>query len=151
MKILTAVDRSVISDKVVAMTIEISEPGAGKVLLINVAPRESDVLGQQVRRKVVTNPVPEELADRRELLDRHAATLQAAGIDCDTLLIRGLPGPTLNREAKRWGPDLIIMGSHGRGALYRKFLGSVSEAVLTERRFPVLIVPAYKDGTVTKS
>ena len=145
MKLLTAVDRSKVSDSVVAMTITISKPGAGKVLLVNVAPREGDVLGQQIRRKVITDQVPEDLREHRELLDRHAATLQAAGIECETLLIRGLPGPTLNNEAKRWGAELIVMGSHGRGALYRRFLGSVSEWILTERKFPVLIVPARED------
>ncbi len=46
------------------------------------------------------------------------------------------------REAERWGANLIIMGSHGRGALYRKVMGSVSEAVMQGRRFPVLVVPA---------
>lgn len=141
MKILAALDRSPVSDKVIAITKGFAAGREAEVLLVNIAPREADVLGQQVRRKVITDPVPDELRDRRELLDRHTATLEEAGIACDTLLIRGDPGPTLVREAKRWGADLIIMGSHGRGALYRKFVGSVSEAVLESRQFPVLIVP----------
>ncbi|MFK8030954.1 MAG: universal stress protein [Gammaproteobacteria bacterium] len=145
MKLLIAVDRSDVSDKVIAMTIAITRPETAKVLLLNVAPRQNDFLGQQMRRKPVTDAVAEGLDDHRDLLDRHAATLEAAGIDCETLLIRGHPGATVNRESKRWGADLIVMGSHGRGMLYRKFVGSVSEEVLTERLCPVLIVPGKKD------
>ena len=145
MKILAAVDRSPVSDKVLAFTRSVTGQQASEVLLINVAPAEPDVFGQQVRRKVITDPVPPELRDRRELLDRHAASLKEAGIACETLLVRGDPAPTLLREARRWGASLIIMGSHGRGALYRRFVGSVSEAVLRSRRFPVLIVPAQKE------
>ncbi|MEL7450808.1 MAG: universal stress protein [Pseudomonadota bacterium] len=142
MKIVCAVDRSAVSDRVVAMVLDIARQPDSAVLLVNVAPREADVLGKQLTRKVVTDPVPEEFTDRRELLDRHAATFLEAEIACETLLIRGIPGRTLSNEAARWGADLIVMGSHGRGALYKRFIGSVSEAVLQDARKPVLVVPA---------
>jgi nucleotide-binding universal stress UspA family protein len=142
MKILAAVDRSDTSRAVLDMTLEIAGGTGAEVLLVNVAPRDPDVFGRQVTRKVITEPVPEELLDRLELLDVHSAELTEAGIQCETLLIRGDPGRTLLREADRWGANLIIMGSHGRGAIYRKLMGSVSHAVMLDRRFPVLVVPA---------
>lgn len=142
MKILAAIDRSETSRAVLAMTAEVAKGMAAEVLLINVAPRDPDVFGRQITRKVITDPVPEELLDRRTLLDECAAELAQSDIPCETLLIRGDPGRTLLREAEAWGADLIIMGSHGRGALYRKLVGSVSQAVIETRRFPVLVVPA---------
>ena len=142
MKILAAVDTSEFSRAILDMTKTVAVGIGGQVLLINVAPRQPDAFGRQIKRKVVSDPVPEELRDRRELLDRCAAELAAAGIECETLLIRGNPGPTLLREAERWGVGLIIMGSHGRGALYEKLMGSVSKAVMAGRQFPVLVVPA---------
>lgn len=42
-------------------------------------------------------------------------------------------------EADHWKPDLIIVGSHGRTALSRFVLGSVSQRVLTEARCSVRI------------
>src|SRR6185503_2255581 len=38
--------------------------------------------------------------------------------------------------------DLIVMGTHGRGAFERSVIGSVAEAVLGRARCPVVTVPA---------
>lgn len=146
MRIVAAVDRSDFADLVVGMVRRLAAAESAEVLLLNVAPREADVLGKQLSRKVVEDPVPEELQDRRELLDRLAGELAADGISCATLLLRGLPAKTIVQEADRWSADLIVVGSQGRGMLYRRVLGSVSEEVLAARRFPVLVVPRPADA-----
>ncbi len=147
MKIMAAVDRSNFADCVVDLVSRIAPVEQSQVLIMNVAPREPDVLGQQLTRKVITDPVPEGLQDRRDLLDRLAAELDQVGISCETLLIRGAPAPTIIAEADRWGAELVVVGSQGRGMIYRKFLGSTSEKVLEARRFPVLVVPmSEEDG-----
>lgn len=149
MKIIAAVDRSDYADRVTEFTRRLAEGRQAEVLLIQVAPREPDVFGQQLVRKVITEPVPEELRDRRELLDRCAAALNGDGIACETLLIRGRPAATIVREARRWGAEMIVIGSQGRDMLYRKTLGSVSEEVVRSARCPVLVVPLREDaGTV---
>ena len=111
-----------------------------QILLMSVAPREPDLLGKQLKRKVIEDEVPGELRERRELLDRLAGQLESAGMDCDTLLIRGEPAATIQHEAKRWGADLVVIGSHGRSMLTRKILGSVSEAIMGSGELPALIV-----------
>ena len=145
MKIIAAVDRSDYADRVIEFTRRLAEGRQAEVLLIQVAPREPDVFGQQLVRKVITDPVPEELRDRRELLDRCADGLDAAGVGCETLLIRGKPAATIVREAQRWGAEMIVIGSQGRDMLYRKTLGSVSEEVVRSARCPVLVVPLRDD------
>lgn len=144
MKIVAAVDRSQFSDKVADMVIRLA-PKNSSLLLINVAPREPDMLGKQIRRKVITDDVPEELKDRKDLLDRLCAGFRKHRIKCETLLIRGNPGPTIVQEAQRWGGELVVMGSHGRGKLYRKMMGSVAQSVFDSRCLPVLIIPLARD------
>lgn len=50
------------------------------------------------------------------------------------------PAHLLLGEAK--GAGLLVVGSHGRGAVRRAFLGSVSHAVLNQASCPVAVLPA---------
>ena len=53
--------------------------------------------------------------------------------------LSGSPPHEILNLAKRWEPDLIVVGSHGRTALGRFVLGSVSQKVLTEAQTSVRI------------
>lgn len=52
----------------------------------------------------------------------------------------GPPHPDIMRAVEERGIDLIVMGTHARGAVARFFLGSTAERVLRERTCPVLVV-----------
>jgi nucleotide-binding universal stress UspA family protein len=45
------------------------------------------------------------------------------------------------REAGALKPELIVMGRHGHGAMYKLLVGSVTEGVLKRSGCPVLVVP----------
>ena len=47
-------------------------------------------------------------------------------------VLEGSPSRELLREAEEWQPDLVVVGSRGRSALGRFFLGSVSQKLATE-------------------
>jgi len=53
--------------------------------------------------------------------------------------LAGTPSPELLREAELWEPDLIVVGSRGRSALGRLFLGSVSKTLASESRSSVRV------------
>jgi len=53
--------------------------------------------------------------------------------------LSGSPPHEILNLARQWKPDLIVVGSHGRTALGRFVLGSVSQKVLTEAQTSVRI------------
>jgi nucleotide-binding universal stress UspA family protein len=61
-------------------------------------------------------------------------------------MVPGPPSKAIVGEAARLDADLIILGSHGFGAVFKMLLGSVSSAVLRKSGRPVLIVPADRGG-----
>ena len=52
----------------------------------------------------------------------------------------GEPGPAIAGFAQREKVDLIVMGSHGHGALGNVVMGSVTTSVLARCRTPVLVI-----------
>jgi len=57
-----------------------------------------------------------------------------------TIVIEGSPKSVILKEAEKFGADLIIVGSHGSGAIERFLLGSVSHAVSLHAKCSVEIV-----------
>lgn len=47
-------------------------------------------------------------------------------------ILQGKPADELLRKAAEWKPDLIVVGSQGKGAVKRFFLGSVSKKIAEE-------------------
>ncbi|HEX8142324.1 MAG TPA: universal stress protein [Pyrinomonadaceae bacterium] len=62
------------------------------------------------------------------------------GWEVRTEVLEGSPSRELLRKAERWQPDLVVVGSQGRSALGRFFLGSVSKKLATESRSAVRVV-----------
>jgi nucleotide-binding universal stress UspA family protein len=59
----------------------------------------------------------------------------------------GPAGPVVCAEAGRVGADLVVMATHGRGAIGRLWLGSVADHVVRHVAIPVLLVRPAADGT----
>ena len=57
-----------------------------------------------------------------------------------TIVIDGSPKSVILKEAETFGADLIIVGSHGSGAIERFLLGSVSHAVSLHAKCSMEIV-----------
>jgi nucleotide-binding universal stress UspA family protein len=52
----------------------------------------------------------------------------------------GPAAPAIAAQASRGGHDIVVLGSHGHGALVNLVLGSVATQVLARCKTPALIV-----------
>ena len=75
-----------------------------------------------------------------------ATALEAAGAEVERVVVDGSPGRRAARpRPARATPDLIVVGSHGEGAMSAAFLGSTALKLLHHSDVPVLVVPRHKD------
>jgi universal stress protein A len=78
--------------------------------------------------------------EARENLAAFAAELSAKGIKVQPYLRVGYPFDEIVLMAHHFNVDLIIIGSHGRGAISRLLVGSTAERVVEHAPCPVLVV-----------
>jgi nucleotide-binding universal stress UspA family protein len=79
----------------------------------------------------------------QQCLARCSDRAQAARVKVDTKMIVAVTqsiGDVINKEAKRWSADIVVIGTHGRRGLDRMFLGSVAERVIRMATKPILII-----------
>lgn len=76
----------------------------------------------------------------QKLLDGLLEELAAEPIQVTGRLVQGDPTAEIVRVATDEACDLIVMGTHGRGALEHVLLGSVAERVVRKAPCPVLTV-----------
>jgi len=87
----------------------------------------------------------ERLNEARTLVEETAALLatscQQPGTEAvSSEVLEGNVKEKIVECAREWHADMIVMGSHGRQGIEKLFLGSVSQAVLTEAPCSVEIV-----------
>ncbi len=82
----------------------------------------------------------EETKQAQALVAKAAETLRSHGIKVTTVVQQGDPKSLIIDSSIEWPADLIVLGSHGRNALDRFLLGSVSEAIARHAPCSVEIV-----------
>lgn len=141
MKILVAIDLSEATPRVLQVTERVARQSAGEVRLLHVAEAEPDFMGYDSGPEVVRDQIAKEFRDEHRAVQSHAESLRESGIECSARLIQGPIVETVFNEAQRFEADLLIVGSHGFGALYDLLVGSVSRGILKDADIPVLVVP----------
>ena len=144
MKILVSLDISESTDKVVAEAKKLAKSMSAKLYLIHVAEPEPDFIGYGVGPQTVRDSVSKELHKEHAHIQQIAEQLRESGLDATGLLIQGSISESILKQAKKLNAEMIVMGTHGRGAVYKLLVGSVSEAVLHGAQCPVLVVPTHK-------
>ncbi len=144
MNILVAVDFSDATESIVRQAEEIAAARSAKVWLIHVAEPEPDFVGYQPGPQAERDFLAERFHREHRSIQRLAERMRATDLDVTALLVQGATVETILEEARKLKIDMIVVGSHGRGAMYQLLLGSVSEGVLRGAACPTLVVPARR-------
>lgn len=139
MRILVAIDGSDFGKAALARALDIHarlvEPA--ELTLIHVAlaapPRAASAVGAEIIGSYYQQEHDMALGEARKQLA--AAGRTAAEITCV-----GAPGRQIAEHANAGNFDLLIMGSHGHGALMGLVMGSTVSTVLSLSKVPLLIV-----------
>jgi nucleotide-binding universal stress UspA family protein len=96
-------------------------------------PRAAAALNKKIVQDHYAEAAAKVFKPIRAFLARH-------GIDASYEHKVGEPGDVIAEAARKGRFDLLVMGSHGHGALARMVLGSVTSRVLASCEVPLLIV-----------
>jgi nucleotide-binding universal stress UspA family protein len=117
--ILCAVDQSEAARPVLDTARWLAEALGTELVVVHVITDEDDEAGDLV-------------GEVRARLGEHHA---------DVRLIAGSPVDAIQAAADERRPELLVIGSRGRGRLRAAVLGSVSRDLLSQARYPVVVVP----------
>lgn len=144
MKVLIAIDGSACSQHAVQEAMRLLPLKDAEVLLTSVAvmpPVGLDPVGYGMVVPPDNTPLIEELsAQTRRQLDETAAELSHHGITARAIDRTGDPANEILALARAEHVDLIVMGSHGRNAVGRLILGSVSDRVVHHWEGAIMVV-----------
>ncbi len=145
MNILVAVDLSGASQKILHYVETLALDLSAKVWLLYAEKPDLGFVGfGPGRPQSELDHVAEDFKEKREELQDEADKLQNSGIDAESLLVQGAAAEVILDEASKLNIDLIVIGSHGHGAVYHLVVGSVSEGVLHRSSCPVLVIPTHE-------
>ncbi len=150
-QIIAALDLSPVSDEVLNRAASIARAFSARLILLHVAAPDPDFVGFDVGPQSVRDARANELRDEHRAFQQLAKELCDTGVNAEAGLVQGPTVETILEQADRQKADLLVLGSHGHGAVYRALLGSVSEGVLHRATVPVLVVPARSAGAKTAS
>lgn len=138
-KILVPTDASEHSRRALKKAIELAQTIHADILLLHVSYTPQAYWGYTVSYGITVTD--EQLRENGEL----ALEATLTGIDTSQVVLNkkveaGHPVTVILEQIKKETIDLIIMGSHGYGAIAGSVLGSVSQRVLQRAGCPVMII-----------
>lgn len=138
-KILVPTDASEYSRRALKTALELARSVQAEVVLLHVSYTPQAYWGYTISYGIT---VTQEQLDQNGELALEATLI---GIDSEQVVINkrvesGHPVTIILEQIKKENIDLVIMGSHGYGAIAGSVLGSVSQRVLQRASCPVLVI-----------
>ncbi len=153
MKILIAIDGSEYSEAVVDEIAQRHSPADSEVRVISVVnppmPFSAESLATSAGYDGELEKIEREGARRtiKKAVARLRRSLKGGSVKITSAVLAGSPKRVILEDADAFRADLIVVGSHGHGALERFLLGSVSQSVALHAKCSVEIVRRPRVGS----
>jgi nucleotide-binding universal stress UspA family protein len=135
--ILCAIDFSELSVHVLRLAISLAEANRAQLTLLHVT---DALLDSAARAAGTEDTITEQTeAELHKLLDEVSPGQIRPPMAVSVSV--GEPAQEILREAAARHANLIVLGTQGRGAAQRFFMGSTATRVLETTKIPVLVVP----------
>ncbi len=146
--VLVALDTSGSARPVLDQGAALARSTGGNLCLFHVIEPVASYVPVGAAMDVITTtpPVlePEQTESARKRLEELAGSIRAAGTDVTCEVGLGMAADEILDQAKTCEAGYVVLGSHGHGALYHLFSGSVVTGVLKKSPCPVLVVPVRR-------
>lgn len=157
MNILVAVDFSDASQKILEEVKTLATGLSAKVWLLHVAEPKPGFIGYTGRYvdygpdfvdygpdpKTTRAQIAQKFHKEHKELQKEGDKLRKAGIDTTALLVQGSIIDVILQESNKLEVDMVVVGSHGHGAVHDFIIGSASKGVLKRSSCPVLVIPTH--------
>ncbi len=140
-KILAAVDFSDLATLVLDYSARQALAFNSEVFILHVEPIAPPFIGNEMSPPILPDQRIEEVQRINDDLKAMVQFLQQKGIKARYEFQQGSIVDTIVEKASTFNADLIILGAHNHGILYRAFIGSISSGVLKISSCPVMVIP----------
>lgn len=139
-KIMVAIDQAEITNKLLDAAVEIAQNKQTQVTLVHVSQEYVSNGMTYVPENFLEEILNEMEKAGLEQLQQAKSKLKSAGINPETVHLKGDPAHEILNYARDTGQQLIIIGSRGLRGIKEMMLGSVSHKVSQLSHCPVLIM-----------
>ena len=133
--VLVATDGSPSSDAALEVAIDLAEETSAPVTVVHVRPPVGPLGEPHYQRRLSF-----QLAEARRIAEHAVDVIETRGLSAEVEILEGDPASGILSLAESRDPDVVVVGSRGRGAVARALLGGVSRAVVEGAHRPVLVV-----------
>ncbi len=149
--IVALVDLSDLTFKVLKQAHHLASAFNSQVIILHVVEEQPVVFDVGLASPVIMQSPSEETIQKHyaQLLEMRDFLIKF-GVSADIQQLDGASVDTVLEETRKYGADLIILGSHHHSKIYRLLVGTVTDDVLKCAHCPVLVVPSDANVPETK-
>jgi nucleotide-binding universal stress UspA family protein len=144
-KILVAVDLSSQSSTVADYALCLAKSLGSEIMAVYIAPSSNQYVGFHVPASSIENFTGEVIKGAEQSM-KDFVKEKFSGVTAQGKVVSGYAAEEIIEQAREYGADLIVMGTHGRVGLDRILFGSVAEKVVKSSLVPVLTVRPDASG-----